>query len=1189
MATNVSRLIGTLFLFVMCASASARPQAPRDLSLALERLQASGIGILMPDPAIPYRTRQVIPLTPGFPPEFREGFVAVDVGGVLTYPVTVRTDDTTGEMRYFNASEEVFWIEYPTGVFSADWIANLRGADPSDPLYLPSHVEFCFTFVEEQDTGAYHGVRSAQRFAATLARQPQKPMSPSRTFSSPIFITDFRTGTNAFEFTTEWSSPLLGNAFDLFHTSDLLYGRWGMLGRIPVDPSTNAVSFTVPFSIVPVGGNTPPEAEDDPVTIIVISPMDPGVTYTNVVSFCKPAPSPKGFFQLGTLLDSDGDGLTDAYERLVSLTDPNDPIDALIDSDGDGLPNSYELHYGTDPLVPDSDSIPRLIIKHNPSAPNEFATFRAAFAASVPYSIIEVKDGEYEASWVYFPPHPILLMSENWGKSRKAIIRATGKAHVQTAFRIPAADNRTIIRGLHLRMELSDTSSHRIGFWVGGQLPLPGYPGASPVFDGVVVELADATQSCAFYIQNAAPQPVVFMNCVIAPRYGVTKMARGVYAVDSPPLLFENCTFLSNPGNPYSFGLQLETTAANKGGASPVIPVSLVNCLWDAGFNTNAFLRAPFAKLEKCPQTAYSVSMRNCIIPFPIEDYPAYPASLSVESTNNLFTVPVSLAVNGHLRAPLPYTGAPSHFAPCYDFEGQPRNPLAPTIGADEFIPLPDGPPNPHGITAWDKIILHGLSPYIADYDSDGVDDLDEIMNGTSPFDTTHYCFTLSSVPHPRLAASAADVFAGLSTSASLSSVFASVPVEPDGSFAFGHTVIHTNASLRLALFRTNGNHTGFVSVPFRPTAYHNEIPPGHALFTQDSDNDGMPDWWEIFNGLNPFNAADALLDPDGDFLINLHEYWSNTNPFVPDTGITNSNPLAHIAYAIDSRIAGKDTNGTLTVFGDLDTYTNNAANGVFIRNPSCWVADIDLTCASPWQSYVYLPDPKHKQNNFAGTLISPRHVLFARHYDWLSEGTTMTFVDMNNQVVERILVAKRPHTNYFTFQNRIVYRDFTVGILNEDVPPSISFAKVLPDDYADYLRTGYGLPCVRFTQEENAWLGNISTLEAVDSHPVGGINYKASAATPPVGSPRRDFYGPIGINQNLKDGDSGNPMFIIVNDQPVLLTVWTYGASGTGTAIHKYKDDLNAMMSWLSNLVGAATNYQLTKIDLSGFTKLPP
>ncbi len=40
-----------------------------------------------------------------------------------------------------------------------------------------------------------------------------------------------------------------------------------------------------------------------------------------------------------------------------------------------------------------------------------------------------------------------------------------------------------------------------------------------------------------------------------------------------------------------------------------------------------------------------------------------------------------------------------------------------------------------------------------------------------------------------------------------------------------------------------------------------------------DSDQDGMPDIWEIYNGLNPFDPADASYDQDGDGYTNLEEY----------------------------------------------------------------------------------------------------------------------------------------------------------------------------------------------------------------------------------------------------------------------------------------------------------------------------
>jgi hypothetical protein len=56
-----------------------------------------------------------------------------------------------------------------------------------------------------------------------------------------------------------------------------------------------------------------------------------------------------GSFMLGTMLDSDGDGLPDAYEKLVSHTDPNN-----ADTDGDGISDLDEVLNGTDPRTPNS-------------------------------------------------------------------------------------------------------------------------------------------------------------------------------------------------------------------------------------------------------------------------------------------------------------------------------------------------------------------------------------------------------------------------------------------------------------------------------------------------------------------------------------------------------------------------------------------------------------------------------------------------------------------------------------------------------------------------------------------------------------------------------------------------------------------------------------------------------------------
>jgi len=54
--------------------------------------------------------------------------------------------------------------------------------------------------------------------------------------------------------------------------------------------------------------------------------------------------------------------------------------------------------------------------------------------------------------------------------------------------------------------------------------------------------------------------------------------------------------------------------------------------------------------------------------------------------------------------------------------------------------------------------------------------------------------------------------------------------------------------------------------------------PPG---LTVDVDADGIPDIWELANGLDP-QVNDANPDPDQDDMTNLQEYWADTDPHNP-------------------------------------------------------------------------------------------------------------------------------------------------------------------------------------------------------------------------------------------------------------------------------------------------------------------
>jgi pectate lyase len=53
-----------------------------------------------------------------------------------------------------------------------------------------------------------------------------------------------------------------------------------------------------------------------------------------------------------------------------------------------------------------------------------------------------------------------------------------------------------------------------------------------------------------------------------------------------------------------------------------------------------------------------------------------------------------------------------------------------------------------------------------------------------------------------------------------------------------------------------------------------------------DKDSDGLPDAWEVRNGLNPTLASDNRDDPDGDGYTNLEEWLNMTDPHEKDPGI---------------------------------------------------------------------------------------------------------------------------------------------------------------------------------------------------------------------------------------------------------------------------------------------------------------
>ena len=112
---------------------------------------------------------------------------------------------------------------------------------------------------------------------------------------------------------------------------------------------------------------------------------------------------------------------------------------------------------------------------------------------------------------------------------------------------------------------------------------------------------------------------------------------------------------------------------------------------------------------------------------------------------------------------------------------------------------------------------------------------------------------------------------------------------------------------------------------------------------------------------------------------------------------------------------------------------------------------------------------------------------------------------------------------------------------------PSIHPAKILPDDYAKYIGDGKGLPIVTFTQHEKAFL---SECRGITTNTVmNGQSTNALWKT---------------LGGNIVVGDSGNPAFLLIGNQPILLYCLLSGGVGHGPAIHRYRREIQAAMDEL-------------------------
>jgi len=188
----------------------------------------------------------------------------------------------------------------------------------------------------------------------------------------------------------------------------------------------------------------------------------------------------------------------------------------------------------------------------------------------------------------------------------------------------------------------------------------------------------------------------------------------------------------------------------------------------------------------------------------------------------------------------------------------------------------------------------------------------------------------------------------------------------------------------------------------------------------------------------------------------------------------------------------------------------------------------------------------------------------------------SIRFITRDNQIIQRKVIGVVAVAG-----NQNLYPDIFMVTLDSVVPSSIKPCKFLPSNFTDYIsNNGNGLPVLSLDQEEKALVADLYAI----SNP---NNYILSIPTKP---------DRLNFNESIISGDSGNPTFLVINGQLVLLGVFTYGGAGSGTSLTKYANlpdngifpdlNLNDIIKLADKSAGIPeTNY---KISLFNFEETP-
>ena len=134
------------------------------------------------------------------------------------------------------------------------------------------------------------------------------------------------------------------------------------------------------------------------------------------------------------------------------------------------------------------------------------------------------------------------------------------------------------------------------------------------------------------------------------------------------------------------------------------------------------------------------------------------------------------------------------------------------------------------------------------------------------------------------------------------------------------------------------------------------------ANMNADGDGDGIPDGWELNNGLNADAGADGHADFDGDGIGNLMEFALGLDPHLnsPDGIEVITDEAGYLTLTTSRNPAASGLQFRIAVSDDLATwYSDSAHVTTLVNSPSLLKVRDNIPLGSAAKRFIRLEVPK--------------------------------------------------------------------------------------------------------------------------------------------------------------------------------------------------------------------------------------